>query len=459
MDMDMEAKTPNKHNPAISHKTDIDLQYKRNTIFSLLLKIVSVIVNFIIVPITIDFVNAENYGIWLTISSVVTWISFLDFGFTNGVRNKLAEAISLQKNTLAKTYISTSYALLFCIFFILWIIALVVTPYIDWAEVLNVSNTNKQAISQAFLIVFTYFCLSYVLKIINIVLFSDQRAALSSLTDVSGQIVALLTIYILTQITKGSLQLLCYCLCIAPLIVTGLFSIFLYRGKYKKIKPSIKYIKFKYVKPLFNIGSKFFIIQIAAIIQYQMANFIIARNFGMSEVTNFNIAYKYFGILTMAITILLLPFWSAATDAYTRQDYSWLKTKIKQYIKCVFLLTIAGIIMYACSEQLYYLWLKERIDISTSLSFWAMLYNIICVFSHPFVTLLNGIGAITIQLYASLISPLLFIITAILLAQDTSLGASSILIASIISNFYGFIIAPIQYRQVIVKHKKGIWIK
>lgn len=190
-----------------------------------------------------------------------------------------------------------------------------------------------------------------------------------------------------------------------------------------------------------------------------MANFIIARNFGMSEVTNFNIAYKYFGVLTMAITILLLPFWSAATDAYTRQDYSWLKTKIKQYIKCVFLLTIAGIIMYACSEQLYYLWLKERIDISTSLSFWAMLYNIICVFSHPFVTLLNGIGAITIQLYASLISPLLFIITAILLAQNTSLGASSILIASIISNFYGFIIAPIQYRQVIVKHKKGIWIK
>ena len=115
--------------------------------------------------------------------------------------------------------------------------------------------------------------------------------------------------------------------------------------------------------------------------------------------------------------------------------------------------------MYVCSGQLYYVWLKERIDISTTLSFWAMLYNIICVFSHPFVTLLNGIGAITIQLYVSLISPLLFIITATLLVQNTSLGASAVLIASIISNFYGFIIAPIQYRQVIIKHKKGIWIK
>ena len=457
--MATEAKTTNKHNPAVLHKTNVDLQYKRNTIFSLLLKVVSVIANFIIVPITIDFVNTENYGIWLTLSSIVTWISFLDFGFTNGLRNKLAEAISLRKNALAKTYISTSYALLFSIFFTIWVIVMIITPYIDWAEVLNVSGSNKQVISQAFIIVFTYFCLSYVLKIINIVLFSDQRAALSSLTDVSGQIVALLTIYILTQITKGSLQHLCYCLCVAPLIVTGLFSFFLYRGKYKKIRPSIKSIKFKYAKPLFNVGGKFFIIQIAAIIQYQMANVIIARNLGMSEVTNFNIAYKYFGVLTMAITILLLPFWSAATDAYTRQDYAWLRTKIKQYLKCFMLLTIAGIIMYACSEQLYYIWLKERIEIPTSLSFWAMLYNIVCVFSLPFVTLLNGIGAITLQLYSSLISPILFITIAVLLAQNTSLGVNSILIASIISNFYGSIIAPIQYRQVIVKHKKGIWIK
>ena len=455
----MEIKMPNKRHPSILFKPNIDLQYKKNTLYTCLLKILSVVTSFIIVPITIDFVNAENYGIWLTLSSMVTWISFFDLGLTNGLRNKLTEAISLQKYKLAKTYISTSYALLFGIFFILWLIITLTMPYLNWVEILKVSTTNAPNISQAFIIIFSYFCLSFVLKIINIVLFADQRAAMASLIDVSGQVVALIVIYSLTLVTKGSLLLLCICLCMTPLIVTILFSIFLYRGKYKKLSPSIKYIKIKHIKPLFNTGSKFFIIQIATIIQYQMSSFIIARNLGMNEVTDFNIAYKYFGVLTMAITILLLPFWSAATDAYTRQDFMWLRNKIKQYIKCVLLLTITGIIMYVCSGQLYYVWLKERIDISTTLSFWAMLYNIICVSSHPFVTLLNGIGAITIQLYVSLISPLLFIITATLLVQNTSLGASAVLIASIISNFYGFIIAPIQYRQVIIKHKKGIWIK
>lgn len=457
--MAMETKRPNKSHPSILFKPNIDLQYKKNTLFTCLLKVLSVVTSFIIVPITIDFVNAENYGIWLTLSSMVTWISFFDLGFTNGLRNKLTEAISLQKYELARTYISTSYVLLFGIFFTLWLVITLTMPYLNWVEILHVSTSSAPNISQAFIIIFSYFCLSFVLKIINIVLFADQRAAMSSLIDVSGQIIALLVIYSLTLVTKGSLQLLCFSLCITPLLVTLLFSIFLFRGKYKKIRPSIKYLKIKYIKPLFNTGSKFFIIQIATIIQYQMSNFIIARNFGMSEVTDFNIAYKYFGVLTMAISILLLPFWSAATDAYTRQDFMWLRNKIKQYIQCFLLLAIVGIMMYFCSEQVYYIWLKERVNIPTSLSFWTMLYNIVNVFSYPFVILLNGIGAITIQLYSSLISPILFIGIVIFLIQNTFLGINSVLIASILSNFYGFIIAPIQYRQVIVKQKKGIWTK
>ena len=181
----MEIKMPNKRHPSILFKPNIDLQYKKNTLSTSLLKILSVVTSFIIVPITIDFVNAENYGIWLTLSSMVTWISFFDLGLTNGLRNKLTEAISLQKYKLAKTYISTSYALLFGIFFILWLIITLTMPYLNWVEILKVSTTNAPNISQAFIIIFSYFCLSFVLKIINIVLFADQRAAMASLIDVS----------------------------------------------------------------------------------------------------------------------------------------------------------------------------------------------------------------------------------------------------------------------------------
>ena len=61
---------------------------------------------------------------------------------------------------LAKTYISTSYALLFGIFFILWLIITLTMPYLNWVEILKVSTTNAPNISQAFIIIFSYFIIN-----------------------------------------------------------------------------------------------------------------------------------------------------------------------------------------------------------------------------------------------------------------------------------------------------------
>ena len=54
--------------------------------------VVSIVINFMLVPLTIGYVSAELYGVWLTLSSIMTWLGFLDVGFTQGLKNKLTEA-------------------------------------------------------------------------------------------------------------------------------------------------------------------------------------------------------------------------------------------------------------------------------------------------------------------------------------------------------------------------------
>ena len=51
-----------------------------------------------LVPLTIHYINPTRYGIWLTVSSIIGWVSFFDIGFGNGLRNKFAEALA--KHTL-----------------------------------------------------------------------------------------------------------------------------------------------------------------------------------------------------------------------------------------------------------------------------------------------------------------------------------------------------------------------
>jgi O-antigen/teichoic acid export membrane protein len=157
------------------------------------------------------------------------------------------------------------------------------------------------------MVVFTYFCLSFVLKIITTILLADQQPARSSLMDFLGQLISLLFILILVKTTEGSLLKLGIALCVSPLLVLGAANVYFFRGEYKRYTPKFSKVRFGHIKELFNLGLMFFIISFAGIIQYQTANIIIARNFGTEDVTSYNIVFKYFGILNMIFTIFITP--------------------------------------------------------------------------------------------------------------------------------------------------------
>ena len=52
----------------------------KNVIGLGVLQVVNVLISFLLVPIIMDFISPAQYGIWLTISSMVAWFSLLDIG-------------------------------------------------------------------------------------------------------------------------------------------------------------------------------------------------------------------------------------------------------------------------------------------------------------------------------------------------------------------------------------------
>ncbi|MDP4283509.1 MAG: oligosaccharide flippase family protein [Bacteroidota bacterium] len=439
---------------------DRSVKAKKNILASFFIKGFSIAISLVLVPLTINYINPSRYGIWLTLSSIVGWFSFFDIGLTQGLRNKFAEAKTKGEDNLAQIYVSTTYAILAIIFSIVWIIFLIVNQFLNWTHILNISENMQSEISILAVIVFTYFCLQFVLKVITTLIIADQQPAKSSLVDLLGQILSLILIIFLVKTTQGSLIKLGIALCISPLLVLVGANIFFFRGTFKKYKPVFSKIKFSYAKGLFNLGIIFFIIQVAGIIQYESANIIIARHFGTVEVTSYNIVYKYFGVLNMVFLIFVTPFWSASTEAYLKNDIEWIKNGIKKYNLLNILLLIIGGIMLIFSQPIFNLWLgKGKVPISFYLSLWGFLYFSVTIFVAKYVFFLNGINALRIQFIASVISPFLYAIVALLLIKYYHLGVYALFIASIVANFNGILLAPIQYHQIINKNKKGIWIK
>jgi O-antigen/teichoic acid export membrane protein len=432
------------------------IKARKNIFFLALIKVVGILTSLLLVPIAIDYVDKVQYGVWLTVSSIVVWFSFFDIGLTNGMRNKFAEAVSQGDEKSAKAYVSTTYFSLTVLFLLVWGIFVSINRYLDWCAILKIPESNASDVRLLMLIVFTYFVISFILKTVNTVLTANQQPAKASLIDILGQLLSLLAIFILTQTTQGSLIHLGLGLTVSPLIILLIANLFLFGGEYKKYAPAIQCFHFKYLKAIWNLSFKFFVIQIAALIQYQTANIIIARSFSMENVTDYNVVFKYFSVLLMGFTILLTPFWSASTEAFSKNDCAWIKNTVKRYNRILFLFILVGLIMLLASSFIYNWWVGIT-TIPFLMSFWCLLYAITSSYGAIYVNLLNGIGAIKIQFYSSLITPVLFILLCWLFIDVFRWGLFSLFIASIISNLNGIIIAPLQYRKIFIEKKGGIW--
>jgi len=435
------------------------LEAKKNIAGSFVIKGMSIFISLWLVPLTIHYVNPTEYGIWLTMSSMVAWISFFDIGFTNGLRNRFAEAKAKNEFHLAKAYVSTAYFYLGIIFISLWIILIIINQFIAWDTLLNISSVSAHEVSSLALIIFTYFCFQFIFRIINTLLIADQKPALASFLGLLGQIISLIIIFILTKFTSGSLIFLGLALGVAPTLVIILANVYFFKTKYRDFSPSIQFVQKKYAKDIMGIGLKFFVLQIASIVQYQTILFLIAHYFNPLQVTSYNIAYKYFGVLQMGFMILLGPIWSSTTDAYNSGDVEWIINVVKKYLLILIPIILTGAIMLAFAEPIYNLWLgKNVVIIPYNISLLCYIYFATQMFGGIFVQVLNGIGALQIQFYSSFLTSVGFLTLSLILIKVFHLGIESILISSILSNVFGYIIAPIQYYNIFIrKSKLKIW--
>jgi len=416
----------------------------------------SIAITFFLVPLSISYLGSEKYGLWLTIFSFIGWFSFFDFGIGNGLRNKLAIALSSKDIKLARSYVSTAYFSM--MFIVLSLIIIFIIPFylVPWESVFNYTN-NDEPISQLLAVVYVIFSINLVLKLITTVYYADQKSSTPGLLQLLGQIIIFVSIYIAMHLSTSSLILYGSIVVGAQSLVFILASFFAFFGKYSDIRPSIQSFEKKYLKDILSLGGKFFLIQIAAILIYSTDNFVINYYLGAEQVTVYNIAFKYFMFVTMAMSIILEPYWSAFTSATAKEDHAWINRSIKNLLKISLVASIITIVMVLFADKVYSLWIGENIQVPFLLTVFMGVNTIIQVFLQPIIMYINGVGKLKIQLLVGLTAAIINIPLSILFAVHFELGVAGIILATILTRMIGITIYPTQVYKLINKTAKGIW--
>ncbi|MEI8201404.1 MAG: MATE family efflux transporter [Bacteroidota bacterium] len=431
---------------------------KKHILYSFFLKGISIIVGLMLVPLLLNYLDAERYGIWLTLTSIVGWFTFFDAGLGNGLRNKLTEALAKGEFQLANEYVSTTYAIISIIFIGVLIIFYCINPFLHWNEILNTTLVPEKELSLLALIVFTFFLLRFIFNLIGIILMADQKPALNNAFNPIGNIVSIVIIYILSITMKGALVLMGFVLSIIPVLVLLIATFFLFRNRYRFLKPTFKNIKWKHSRSLLSLGVKFFIIQIAAIVLFTTSNIIISQILGADQVAIYNIAFKYFQVPVMVYGIIMTPIWSAVTDAYTRKDFAWLKSTLRKLNQFSLIVFIGIIIMLIASPYVYSLWVGQKVDIPFAVSATMALYAAISVFLSPYSQYTNGMGKLYLSSRLVFSVFILYIPLAIVFAKSP-LQLAGVMLATCIINAIGIPIQIYQTNQLINQKAHGVWNK
>jgi len=427
-----------------------------NVSFSVFLKLVSMLISFLMVPVTLAYLDKTRYGLWSALSSFLAWYFIFDLGVGSGLRNKITELKAKGQVDEIKYYISTAYFVFTCLAIVMSIAFYISNLFINWTILLKAPEYLSGELSQTALSIFVILSASFAIKLITNVLHADLKNSLSEAIGVVAHLLSFIGILLLNKYSKPSL--LNYALMYSGInfFSTLVASVILYSTIYKLYTPSFAAIRFNLIRGLFTTGVKFFLVSIIGLIMFRSTPFIISNLIGPESVTDYTINQSYFLIAYMLMAFFTQPLWSGYGDAYHRRDNEWIRRTFKRMQYMLLLVVFVMVVMLVFQKFFFHIWIKDKISVDYKLSLLFIIYYSLFSWGGIYNLLLNATSKLRLQLILNSIVTPLYILIAFSFVKWTSLGIKGITLSLIICILPSSILYPIQCRKIL-NHEGGIW--
>lgn len=376
---------------------------KQNIAFSFLFKAVGIGLSFLLLPLTVNYLTQVEYGIWVTLFSVMNWVNMLDMGIGLGLRNKLAESVARNDLEATRRYMSTGIAAVMAISGVLMLIFLILVNMFPLQPVYNTVEISEEVLYNATLWTGIFVITTFVLSLINQFYYAWQQAAKTGLISIVNSIIMLAIVYYLTLQPEHNFIYFVYSFGAASILSRLGFLGDFFR-KHRDVIPKIKYVNVSCIKAISNLGLKFFVMQVACICLFSSANILITQRLGPENILAYDVVFKVFSVITMAHSMICAPLWNAYTEAYVKKDFLWMRRTVQKMLLLMIPIFAGCVILVFATDFVVAFWLHKNIAIPGYLPLAAGLFVFISCFNNIWAYFLNGIGKIDLQMYLSIVA-------------------------------------------------------
>lgn len=407
---------------------------------ALLAKSTSLVTTLISVPLTLQYLGTERYGMWMTISSIVAMLAFADLGMGNGILSSIAEAYGKDDRDAMRQTIGSGFVILGSISALVGALFFAVYPLVDWPALFNVeSPAAKSEAGPAMAILVTCLAASIPSQIVQRVQMGLQRGFLASAWQAIGSLLSLAGLLTAIHFRSG-LPWLIGAIVGLPLIANLANGVHFFLVRCPFLLPARSDVTTSRMMHIAGSGLLFLVLQIAMAVAYASDNVIIARTLGAASVAEFAVPEKMFSFVPLLLTMLLGPLWPAYGEAIARGDRHWVEATLRRSLLAAAVFSAAaGGLLFAVGPWLLSIWVGRAVNPPVLLLGLFALWKVFESTGNALAYFLNGVKLLRPQAVLASLMALSAISLKIVLVR--SLGSPGVLVATIVT--YGaFVLAP-----------------
>lgn len=408
-----------------------------NILISLLCRSIQVVCSLFVVKNLINILGVEEYGVWVTMTSMVAWMTLFDFGIGYGLKNKISEAaardnyedVSYWITIVIKCYLVISLILLF----LFGAFATFSSPFKDYPFVS--------------LILIVCATLSFFFStgaIILQALGKFKRLYLLNLIHPVFWLLATTTHYWFSY-TFFQISLI-----YALLIISQGWLVFKSSTRNELSIYEIISAKFEFLvlKCILSTGIKFFLLQICNLGLFMTGNYIAYRFFGGLDAAVYDTINKVFQLFSVGFSIFVSVFWTEISKAKAEQNRAKKIRCFRLLMILAFMATLTAIVFAYYIEFIVSIISDGKLDANYHQALPFALLVAVQSFAYSGAVFMNAYEQLKIQVWFAVISlPLFFLMVFLMIRMNH--GFSLIPLASAIAIvpsmlmclFYGYRLA------------------
>jgi O-antigen/teichoic acid export membrane protein len=414
---------------------------------------VAALVGLITVPLTVRYLGAERYGLWVIVGSVVAWLALADLGVGHALTNLLARCHGEDRPEEARRHVASAFWLLLAVAAVAGLLAWTIWPLVDWASLLNVTSPRARAeASPAMAVAVAVFLLALPLSLVPKIYGAYQEGSTANLWTVAGSLLSLAGIVAVVELGLG-VSWIIVAAAGAPVLAGGGSALWLFARRKPWLRPHPRAVDRASLAALSRGGGMFLVVQVAVMLIMHTDNVIVSLYLGAAAVAPYDVAWRLFQLTILPQAVVFPYLWPAYAEAFARGDHAWIRRTFAANLALAAGSTlILSLALVAAGPAVIRLWAGEAALPPPGLLGWMAAWSVLNATLSAVACLLNGSGRIRGQMVYGMATAAANIVLSVALVQR--FGSPGV-IAGTVFAFLAFNVGPCAFEGWTVMRALG----